>query len=95
MPAPESKDAPFVAYCPEFDVASCGPTEDKAIKNLQEALRLTLEGAVEDGNLKELLREAGFQVTARAIKPPKVSFTSMLLSLNQKDSSFKFSYAIT
>ena len=33
-----SKDAPFVAYTSELDVASCGPTEEKARNNLREAV---------------------------------------------------------
>ena len=35
-----SKDAPFVAYSPEFDVASAGLTKAQAKKNLSEALSL-------------------------------------------------------
>ena len=38
-----SKDAPFVAYTPELDLASCGPTEEKAKKNLHEAVEIFLE----------------------------------------------------
>lgn len=38
-----SKDAPFVAYTPELDTTSCGPTEEKARKNLQEAVAILLE----------------------------------------------------
>ncbi len=37
-----SKDAPFVAYTPELDVASCGKTEEKAKKNLFEAVGIVL-----------------------------------------------------
>ncbi len=55
-----SKDAPFVAYSPEFDVASAGLTKAQAKKNLSEALSLVLAGAKEDGNLSEILEEAGF-----------------------------------
>jgi predicted RNase H-like HicB family nuclease len=39
----EAKDAPFVAYIPEFDVSSCGRTEAKARKNVKEALEIVLE----------------------------------------------------
>lgn len=38
-----SKDAPFVAYNPEIDVASCGPTEEKARENLLEAVGIVLK----------------------------------------------------
>ena len=35
-----SKDAPFVAYTPELDVVSCGPTEEKARQNLHDAVEI-------------------------------------------------------
>lgn len=47
-----SKDAPWVSYNPELNVASCGPTEKKARRNLKEAIDLVLSGAKEDGNLR-------------------------------------------
>ena len=56
-----SKDAPFVAYTPELDVASCGPTEDRARKNLQEAVNIVMEEVDKKGKLNELLEELGFQ----------------------------------
>ena len=68
-----SKDAPWVSYNPELDVASCGPTEKNARENLKEAIDIVLSGAKEDGNLKELLRESGFGLNEGKIKPPKVS----------------------
>lgn len=67
-----SKDAPWVSYNPEFKVASCGPTEKKAQENLREAIDLVLEGAKEDGNLEDLLKEAGFDIKRGKIKPPKI-----------------------
>ena len=54
-----SKDAPWIAYNPELDVASCGPTEKKARENLKEALDIVLVGAKKDGNLEDLLKNAG------------------------------------
>lgn len=51
----QSKSAPWVAYTPELDVASCGPTIEKARQNLEEAVRSVLKGAAEDNNLKKLL----------------------------------------
>lgn len=67
-----SKDAPWVAYNPELDVASCGPTEKKARENLKEALGIVLVGAKKDGNLVDLLKNAGFTVKGKSIEPPKV-----------------------
>ena len=71
-----SKDAPFVAYTPELDVASCGPTEEKARKNLHEAVTVTLEEVKIKGKLNELLEEMGFQKEKRQWIPPRVSFES-------------------
>ena len=68
-----SKDAPWVSYNQELDVASCGPTEKKARENLKEAIDIVLSGAKEDGNLKELLQESGFASNEGKIKPPKVT----------------------
>lgn len=67
-----SKDAPWVAYNPELDAASCGPTEKKARENLIEALDIVLVGAKNDGNLEDLLKNAGFMVKGDSIEPPKV-----------------------
>src|SRR3990170_2056878 len=62
-----SKDAPWVSYNPELDVASCGPTEKKARENLKEAIDIVLSGAKEDGNLKELLKSAGFTIKGKSV----------------------------
>ena len=67
-----SKDAPWVAYNPELDVASCGPTEKKARENLKEALDIVFVGAKKDGNLEDLLKNAGFTVKGNSIEPPKI-----------------------
>lgn len=37
------EDKWFVALCPELDIASQGKTQDKALKNLKEAIELYLE----------------------------------------------------
>jgi len=68
----ESSDAPFVAYSPELDVASAGPTESVARRNLKEAINLVLEGAKEDGNLYEFLEEVGFSKEKGRFKAPKI-----------------------
>ncbi len=40
-----SKDASFIAYTPELDVVSCGPTEEKARQNLHDAVEIIVEEA--------------------------------------------------
>lgn len=69
-----SKDAPFIAYSLEFDVASCGQTEEKARKNLYEAVSIVLEEMQKKGKLVEFFLESGFQKEKKRWVPPRVSF---------------------
>lgn len=69
-----SKDAPYVAYTPELDVASCGPTEEKARRSLREAVAIVLEEIKKKGKLNEFLEEMGFQKEKRRWIPPSVTF---------------------
>ena len=69
-----SKDAPFIACTPELDVASCGPTEEKARENLKAAISIVLEEMQKKGKLTELLMELGFQKEKKQWIPPRVSF---------------------
>ena len=69
-----SSDAPYVAYNPELDIASCGPTEEKARSNLHEVVEIVIEEAKKKNKLSELLRESGLEKERRAWKPPRVSF---------------------
>jgi predicted RNase H-like HicB family nuclease len=48
----------FIAHALELDVSSCGGTKEKAVKRLQEAVRLFLEVAAEMGTLDQILGEA-------------------------------------
>lgn len=77
----ESEDAPFMAYTPELDVASCGPTEEKARENLREAVEIVLEEAQRKGKLEQLLKEMGFTKEKRVWKAPRISFEPFLFSL--------------
>jgi predicted RNase H-like HicB family nuclease len=50
----------WVAHALELDVCSCGGTKEKAVKRLQEAVKLFLEGAEEMGTVDQILQEAGY-----------------------------------
>ncbi len=63
-----------MAYVPELDVASCGPTENKARENLHEAVQILLEEINKKGALAAFLEESGFQKINKAWIPPVVSF---------------------
>ena len=69
----EAVDAPYVAYSPELDIASAGPTQTVARKNLREAINLVLEGAKKEGNLDDLLEEIGFLKEKGRFKAPKIT----------------------
>ena len=74
-----SKDAPFVAYNPEIDVASCGPSEEKARKNLFQAIQIVVKEVKRKGKLVEFLKELGFQQNRKRWIPPRVSFEPFYL----------------
>jgi predicted RNase H-like HicB family nuclease len=50
----------FVAHTRELDLSSCGSTQQKALQNLKEAVRLFLEEAEKMGTLEQILAEAGY-----------------------------------
>lgn len=78
-----SKDAPFIAYSPELDVVSCGPTEEKAKKNLHEAVEILMQEVESKGKLTEFLKEMGFQKEKARWIPPRVSLETFFFpSLN-------------
>ncbi len=62
----------FVAHALELDVSSCAWSQDKAIRNLKEAVRLFLEEAERMGTLEQILEEAGYSKSKQKLAPPKV-----------------------
>lgn len=63
----------FVATCPILDVASQGPTEHTAKRNLLEALQLFLLSCLERGVLDQVLKECGFTGSAKLPKTDSAS----------------------
>ena len=61
----------FVAHALELDIASCGGTEEKAVKNLKEAVRLFREEAGKMGSLGQILAEAGSVKRNSSVTSPK------------------------
>lgn len=68
----EAKDAPYVAYIPEFDISSCGKSELEAIENAKEALGITFEEIKKKGKLDEFLEESGFSSKKNLLSFPKI-----------------------
>jgi len=68
----EAKEAPYVAYIPEFDVSSCGRTEEEAVKNANQTLEITIEEVKRKGHLTEFLKEAGISVKKSLFSFPKI-----------------------
>jgi len=54
----------YTSYCPELDVASCGKTVNEARKNLREAIEIFIEETYKMGTLKDLLEEAGYDLSS-------------------------------
>lgn len=74
----------FLASCPVLDIHSQGETEDKAKKNLGEALFVFFTTSLEMGTFEEVLKECGIKPvrtfpkkTAR--KPPKQESLDIVL----------------
>ncbi len=54
----------YLSVCPSLDIASQGPTKEKALENLRDAIRGFPADCFERGTLDEVLQQAGF-VSAR------------------------------
>lgn len=76
----EAKDAPYVAYIAEFDLSSCGKSEEEARKNVKEALHLVLEEVKSQGKLDEYLQDAGFNSKQKLF--PKMIFEPFVFSFS-------------
>lgn len=77
---PEALDSPYVAYIPEFDLSSCGKTEELAKQNAKEVLEITLDEIKKQGKLKEFLHEAGFSTKTPALFP-KITFEPFVFQI--------------
>ena len=52
----------YISSCPVLDVHSQGETQEKALKNLKEALTLFFASCFERGTLHEVLKNCGFKL---------------------------------
>ena len=67
----------FVAHAMPLDVMSAGPSPDAARQALDEAVRLFVVTAKDQGTLEEVLTEAGYKLRDGAwAPPPAVAFES-------------------
>lgn len=51
----------YVSFCPDFDIASQGRTEEEAEKNLIEAIIDFITTCLEMGTLHQVLTDCGFK----------------------------------
>jgi len=65
----------FLAYTRELDLSSCGGTQQKALHNLKEAVRLFLEEAERTRTLEQILEEAGYLRRNSKLQGPKLITT--------------------
>ena len=61
----------FVAHTRELDVSSCGGTQQRALQNLKEAVRLFLDEAEKMGTLEQILAEAGYLKRKSKLQGPR------------------------
>ena len=68
----------FVAHTRELDLSSCGGTQQRAVQNLKEAVRLFLEEAEKMGSLEQILDEAGYLKRKSKLQGPRFITTQRL-----------------
>lgn len=69
----DDKAVGFISYCHALDVYSQGPTEQKAIENLKEAVHLFISSCLDRGTFDQILRKEGFELdTAETQDPDEV-----------------------
>lgn len=61
----------YTAYCPELDMATCGPTVEEARRNLREVIEIFIEETAQMGTLQELLAEAGYSLDETVQEPAR------------------------
>jgi len=61
----------YIAHAMPLDVASSGPTPEAARQAVDEAVELFLATASEQGTLKEVLEDAGYQRVGREWRSPE------------------------
>ena len=76
----------FVAHALELDVASCGGTQEKTLRNLNDAIRLFLEEAGKMGTLAQILEEAGYTKRKAVNHQPQVPRRAAPHSFSSPDS---------
>ena len=78
----DATDAPYVAYIPEFDVSSCGPSENVAVENVKQVLDILLDEVNREGHLENFLDELGFGKSNQATgKFPKIIIEPFVFSM--------------
>lgn len=62
----------YVTHALELDISACAASQDKATRNLKEAVRLFLQEAEKMGTLEQIVEEAGYSKGKQKLAPPKV-----------------------
>lgn len=68
----------FVAHTPELDLSSCGDTTQAAETNIKDAVLGFLEVADEQGNLTQVLEEAGYRKEGASWRAPELISTGRM-----------------
>ena len=74
-------DVGYIADCPALEVCSQGDTEQDALENLNEALRLFIESCYLRGTLEQVLKDCGFKPDADPVPLEDVHMAHIPLPL--------------
>jgi predicted RNase H-like HicB family nuclease len=72
------------ALCLEFDIASCGPTEEQAVDSLKRLIELYVADCLEEGRVSIPKRPVSSEALREFLAPPRVSSTLSLVSRREQ-----------
>ncbi len=59
----------YVSWCYPLDVYSQGETQEKALRNLEEAVGLFIASCIRRGTLDKVFKECGFVLSSKRTRP--------------------------
>lgn len=56
------EDCQYSSWCPDLDIASCGDTQEEAVKNLADAIKCYLDTLEKEGEREAVFNERGIRI---------------------------------
>ncbi|MBI2328467.1 MAG: type II toxin-antitoxin system HicB family antitoxin [Chloroflexi bacterium] len=56
------EDHQYSSWCPDLDIASCGDTQEEAVKNIADAVKLYLNTLEKEGEREDVFKERGIRI---------------------------------